>query len=118
MHVLSSNGPSCFHCAFCLFSLLSQSANSKIIGSVSSQSYTTLPLAHNKSANFIMDAPHTYMNPHQAQTDAVSITRILGIIAVGFTLISVVLFLCISWIIRVGKAEHAEKQKQLAKKQE
>ncbi|KAG9322106.1 hypothetical protein KVV02_005590 [Mortierella alpina] len=70
------------------------------------------------SANFAMDAPHTYMNPHQAQTDAVPITRILGIVAVGFTLISAVLFLCINWIIRVGKAEHAEKQKKLARKQE
>ncbi|KAF8937539.1 hypothetical protein BGZ58_002570 [Dissophora ornata] len=59
-----------------------------------------------------------YSAPHQAQTDPVSLTKILGVMALCVTLIGAVLAFCIMWIIRVGKAEHAEKQKNLAKKQD
>ncbi|KAG0304838.1 hypothetical protein BGZ98_004961 [Dissophora globulifera] len=63
-----------------------------------------------------MDSNSAYNAPHQAQTDPVSWVKILGTMALCMTLIGSILALCIMWIIRVGKAEHAEKQKKLADK--
>jgi hypothetical protein len=65
-----------------------------------------------------MDINSNGEGPHQAQTDPIPLTKILGTIALCFILMSAILGLAVMWIIRVGKAEHAEKQRRLAKKEE
>jgi hypothetical protein len=58
-----------------------------------------------------MDA-QTENYPVQPQVD-VPLGKVLGIMAVCFTFISLGLVLGVRWIIRVGKAEHEEKLQKL-----
>ncbi|KAG0034046.1 hypothetical protein BGZ81_006387 [Podila clonocystis] len=46
---------------------------------------------------------------HIAQTDNVPLAKIAGVLIGCFSLIAVVLYLGVQWIIRVGKKEHEEK---------
>ncbi|KAF9355398.1 hypothetical protein BGX26_006614 [Mortierella sp. AD094] len=46
----------------------------------------------------------------------IPLSKIIGAIVLCVAIIGASLSLSIMWIIRVGKAEHAEKQKALAKK--
>ncbi|KAF9302556.1 hypothetical protein BGZ74_005177 [Mortierella antarctica] len=46
---------------------------------------------------------------HVAQTDDVPLAKIAGVLIVCFSLIAVMLYLGVQWILRVGKREHEEK---------
>ncbi|KAF9080997.1 hypothetical protein BGX23_001420 [Mortierella sp. AD031] len=70
----------------------------------------------NNKENQKMDAATENSHHTIAKPDDIPLMRILGVMGLCFALIATVLYLCIQWIIRVGKAEHAAKLQNAKKK--